>query len=1602
MITHLRPRRNMLACVVLVSTLCSLVPLDAPVAAAAQPAGAVAPGTPPPFEVTLTANGFVPDLITVVPGQSIVFANDSGAPRRISSEADATFDSGAVAAGSRYVLAFPTAGTWRAIDDASTPHTATITVGQQTLPGGPFDSANLALPDAMAPDAPVISHPAFGILVTRNRILVSFTASATVPQANAALAAAGLTIVGGNRDLSLLVTEVADAGTASLDYMQTALDTLRAQPGVRTAAYDISINPEAALPRPVVPDPGAIAGKEPYSFDPLVAPDDSIRGDGSNFGLEAARFPQAWNWLDAIRSRAPGNATTSSTIVLDNGFDTTHPDLAHATLHRLCTADGRCTENHLGTDEAGDVRTEHGTATAGIVGAEFDRGSAVSRTSQGTVGGDPTSSLHLVPFFFDDVNDSRNTVMFVSFLTVLDLILDEKGRAPFAFPNLRVINLSAGSVFLQNEDGVPIFQVLYGEDTCGPGADDDVTAPAAERVFCTPNNKDSYLKEFRANAELVRPLASRLAANNVLLVVAAANDGTSFCLDRPQPLDPEKCVNFATISTANINPFGFLESIWPASSVPPWVLVEANETTVTSMERTRYSNDHGTISAAGRALVPFVNENSVPTYHELNGTSMAAPLVTAAAGLLSALTPSWTTVRKLLVERGPTDLKNSSTPRLDVFSSLIGLPNDVGLDALLDVNDTSPDGNRRVTRDDRNQPTGEDRELGSTQLRTDWSAPDGAIDMRDFRRYRDAWLAFCSTGVSCPAPGQVSLDGSATHPKKDMNLDGCVAGEFAACDTTEGAYSRVDFNGDGTLLDRAFPILLDANGNPTDRGAGTRMTDLDVLQTRFGTGSNPNTEGWTAADLDALMVSADVELRLDTLWAGGVDSAEVTVSTVDTAGPRRTLTSPGIGTGDVRIYSVPIDPLAEVGNTDLIQVRVVGHLPGDTTVTYLSPPLDVKAGQDIVVVPCTSQLILTSSPAEVAPGGSATVTATLSDCTGRPVASSPIDFEIAAGPNGSGLSAVSVLTDSQGIARTTFTYPDGVNSDAQVVARAFPALDGGERLERFVDIGPAADVVIHYRFRQTILDYQRTSTNYWGTGQDDCVGGASGSVKCFTATQEIDTRFDLPILQFDLTLGELERTGTITPSGDGGATIDESVRTLQRETSTNPDAFDLTGINLTTTVQEWDPATPDVRTTKIYDSPIRVAGQPSATEYADLPPLDVPTIDFGITDDALLVNNLKAYGDGYALAQAAYTLQRGFTILPEDTNPDLPIPNLYQPLQQIPTDLALVPRVDSSSFAWGWNPDAPLEFVGNGDGTYKPVSWCGTRERLFDNADDPGYWNDTDPAIDTINALDPNEIFHGPYRDPDAQRAERQTGDRAAPQHTGSVTSRFEFVAVVTKAGDPVPALDFGTCTETQPDPIVGWEPGEPVEGQPVNFLDLSSYADTAVGTDWRFGDPAGSSPTPTQHRFSDNGVYTVDFTVTDAAGASHISEPAAVTVKNVPPTMDVIGFSPDGRSIEVSIDDAGVIDRQQLEVRLTSPTPGWPAGGYSVYTSPPTDPITLQPALGAWTRIVDLPTTIAPGVYFVVLTVLDKDGGKATASFTLAVPQPTVVAGGGGGGPTP
>ncbi|HEY0583013.1 MAG TPA: hypothetical protein VGE94_12575, partial [Chloroflexota bacterium] len=288
---------------------------------------------------------------------------------------------------------------------------------------------------------------------------------------------------------------------------------------------------------------------------------------------------------------------------------------------------------------------------------------------------------------------------------------------------------------------------------------------------------------------------------------------------------------------------------------------------------------------------------------------MATPFVTGLVGYLLAFDPSLdvASVRRAITtwSRGDSSLLASSpnqqaAPRIDAFATLLSLPG-AGL-ALVDVNDPSIDGDRRVILGPSGTDIGEDRvtatDTDSSTGKPFLSAPDGQIDMRDFRRFRDAWLFQCwdsaTADAACPteSASAVVLNGNDDHPKKDLNFDGCVylttSGDPNRCQTRESTYPRFDFNGDGLLSrrDRAL-VPLHADGTPSSGPADqTDMTDLGVLGSQWGkgpTGKTIDTEGWTAADLDRLLESGDLEIHAADFFAdASVTEVDISVKRQDT------------------------------------------------------------------------------------------------------------------------------------------------------------------------------------------------------------------------------------------------------------------------------------------------------------------------------------------------------------------------------------------------------------------------------------------------------------------------------------------------------------------------------------------------------------------------------------------------------------------------------------------------------------------------------------------------------------------------------------------------
>ncbi|HTH04802.1 MAG TPA: S8 family serine peptidase, partial [Ilumatobacteraceae bacterium] len=540
-----------------------------------------------------------------------------------------------------------------------------------------------------------------------------------------------------------------------------------------------------------------------------------------------------------------------------------------------------------------------------------------------------------------------------------------------------------------------------------------------------------------------------------------------------------------------------------------------------------FSQLGGDISAPGEAIA-----STVPTsnYALMQGTSMAAPFVTGALGYLFTVKPGtdWRTYLDAVVN-GSRQAMSGGANHLDVFGALVKLGT---LKSTVDVNDWSADGNRRIYYGDNGQALAADTvgttatDTWDTQLGKRTSAPDGRIDMRDLRRFRDAWLQTCveltdgSPNSNAPAcPPQITLDGDFDHPKKDGNGDRCVYLPTAPCESKEGWYSRFDFNGDGRLdLYADAPVYIGNTGTP-----GTSpniMTDLDVFRTFFDS-NIANTEGWTKNDLPALLVSADIDLRLGDFWAAGANNVSVTTLVDGVAtGPARTFAKPATGPGGGMI-TLPVD---EWGS----KVELVASATGPdgnplTAVPFVVPVL--LAGDDKVASPCVARLDLTFDTQALLPGQETDVKATVHDC--NPASTRPevenriVTFGVLAEGNEVPviLGVPGAIMDAKGTAEATLRAGTGTGT---FTVWAKLELPGGRIVRGEADVTVTPQIKLAYHWRATLDSLDVAGSTRWN-GMPDC--SSTGQDYCIDHAHQYVDPAD-PTITFD-------RQGTITATTAG-------------------------------------------------------------------------------------------------------------------------------------------------------------------------------------------------------------------------------------------------------------------------------------------------------------------------------------------------------------------------------------------------------------------------------------------------------------------------------------
>ena len=350
----MRLHRTLLTPMVVVATLLGALgplPQDAVADGAAAP-GPVEPAAAllDPVELALMEGGPSDDAAVALVGQSVVWHNESPSAVALTSDSG-VIDSGPIPPGGAYAATFPGAGILDYQTDSG--HQGKVIVGD-TIPGA-VDSLVLGnLPDLGFPlldpaDAGI--HPELAIEASRTRILLGFTPTTTVGEANAVLARAGTPLVGTlpTSDISLVLAP----DTTDFSGMDAALAALRAEPTVEFASVDPVPHADS------VPDgqsAGVVGPK--YEWDePTTVPDPGV---GSNWQLEAVRAPQAWNLTEALKADAQG----IQAAVVDTGFKADHPDLqGRLQVFEPCfpsPTGANCATNDPGVDRLARARHPRG------------------------------------------------------------------------------------------------------------------------------------------------------------------------------------------------------------------------------------------------------------------------------------------------------------------------------------------------------------------------------------------------------------------------------------------------------------------------------------------------------------------------------------------------------------------------------------------------------------------------------------------------------------------------------------------------------------------------------------------------------------------------------------------------------------------------------------------------------------------------------------------------------------------------------------------------------------------------------------------------------------------------------------------------------------------------------------------------------------------------------------------------------------------------------------------------------------------------------------------------------------------------------------------
>ncbi|MFY0613598.1 MAG: S8 family serine peptidase [Hyphomicrobiaceae bacterium] len=506
------------------------------------------------------------------------------------------------------------------------------------------------------------------------------------------------------------------------------LQKLRKEPGVNAATVHSTIAPKT-LPRST----GLTIKENGRAFTWTWRP--GVEDDG-NWGLKRMRMPLAWRILKSHRAAQPARAPVTMGF-LDSGFSY-HGHLTYNVVHGL-------KDEQLLPFSGASCEESHGTHVAGIAGAAHGRG-------RGIDGMVPNAVIDAIPVQADDVLhglnagvsglEGQHTMLFVT--AVKDLV-EYLENNPVKNGGKRVINISLGFNWRT---------VSNQEDLTKDFANGDLVGEHKKSVVISfASMLQQWLKPFE---------------KDTLFVIAAGNDSDG--------LDPPLHAKWSS-------PFSYL-GLEPSETfqrAPNFIVVEA---VGRDGHRASFSNGGGQVSAPGIDVMSTIGGRG-SNYAICDGTSQAAPHVTALAAILMEVAPTKTPseIVDIIASSAIPDPDGRTAPRVDALEAVITAEPKL-LSALADFNG------------------------------------DGTVDAIDLKLYRRHQVAM--TTVFKSTLGSYFFD---------HNDNGQV-------EDNEHWYPRIDLNGSGRI---------DVSDNKKGCLNGRPVTDLDVMKKAWAS-SAPRTFEQAAID----------------------------------------------------------------------------------------------------------------------------------------------------------------------------------------------------------------------------------------------------------------------------------------------------------------------------------------------------------------------------------------------------------------------------------------------------------------------------------------------------------------------------------------------------------------------------------------------------------------------------------------------------------------------------------------------------------------------------------------------------------------------------------